>query len=210
MIDCTVDVSKAIAAVTNLTKGLKGKATANALNDTIKAANTEAAKQIRAEGYNIKSSKIKERIRIRKATTGMLIARLIAIDKPVNLIEYGAKPYGKGGLMRDSQGRLKFKEGGGVKAKVKRATTTIPGAFIANGKAYIRMSKTSKTTGGFTTKGGMTFGRGFVVNNEPIRQLLGPGVNQAFAHKVIQAALSKSAKDRFPKRLAYWAERLMK
>ena len=210
MIDCIVDVSKAIAAVAKLSSAIKGKATANALNDTIKAANTEAVKQIRAEGYNIKSSKIKERIRIRKATTGMLIARLIAIDRPVNLIEYGAKQYGKGGLIRDKQGRIGFKEGGGVKAKVKRKTTTIPSGFIANGKAYIRLSKSGKTTGGFDAKGGFTFGRGFVINNEPIRQLLGPGVNQVFAHRVIQAALTKSAQDRFPKRLAYWADRLTK
>jgi hypothetical protein len=210
MIDCTVDVSKAIATITKLSAAVKGKATANALNDTIKAANTEAARQIRAEGYNIKSSKIKERIKIKRATTGMLIARLVAIDRPVNLAEYGAKPYGKGGLTRDARGRLKFKEGGGVKARVKRKVTTIPGGFMANGKAYIRLSRSDKKSGGFDTKGGIKFGRGFIVNQEPIRQLLGPGVNQVFANKVIQAVLAKSAKERFPKRFAYWVSRLDK
>jgi hypothetical protein len=210
MIDCTVDVSKAIAAVTKLSAAVRGKATANALNDTIKAANTEAARQIRAEGYNIKVSKIKERIKIKKATTGMLIARLIAIDRPVNLSEYGAKPYGKGGLTRDALGRLKFKEGGGVKAKVKRKVTTIPGGFIANGKAYIRMSKSGKKSGGFDAGGGIRFGRGFTVNNEDIRQLIGPGVNQVFANKVIQSVMADSAKARFPKRFAYWIARFDK
>lgn len=203
------DINKLIAKVGNVSKSLKDKVINSSLNDTIKVVNTEVVKTIRADGYNIAAAKIKSRIKITRSTRTSLRARLMAVDKAVNLKEYGAKAYGKQGFKRTLNGQINVMTGGGVSVKVKKSRKRIPHAFISpkTGNVLIRSSKTKHVGKGFINKRGIVFGNGFRFLNERVRPLYGMGINQVVATKAIQAAMEGKATIYFPQRLKHYLNR---
>lgn len=211
-IDFTSTINQALKKFDKLTNSIKDKVIVQSLNDTIKVANTQAVADIRKD-YSISAAKIKSRVKIYRATKTTMQARLRAIDKAVNLKEYGAKAYGAKAFERGTDGRLRpSKKAGGVSVKVKKSRKRIPHAFIGkSGNVFIRAEHAKDKRGVFTpSRTGVRYSNGYWLQSGQLKALLGPGVNQVFAAKVVQTALERKAIEHFPKRLRHHLSRLIK
>lgn len=209
MINVEADIDEAMRYVSKLSTSLKDKATVRALNDTLRQARSEAIREIKREGYNLPTATIRSKFKEDKANKTRKAAMLSATDKPVNIIKYGAKQQGSGGIFRREDGRLGWKaKGKGISVKIKTQRKVIKGGFIANNNAYIRESRTNSKTGFFLpNKGDYDYSKGFRIKAERIKQLTGPGVDAMFNNKVIKDALEKKTIDIFPKRLDFYLSR---
>ncbi|VWC78833.1 hypothetical protein BLA17378_03773 [Burkholderia aenigmatica] len=174
--------TKGIAASMARYVGEQQKAVVRALNKTATQARTAAAVEVRAAGYNIKSSAIKNSFTIQRATRANLVVVLKATGRPVALINYGAR-----------QGK------GGVSVQVKTGRTVLRHAFIATmpnghrgvfertGKAHKKVLKNGKVR-----RSGL-----------PIRELFGPSIPQSLANESVQKALMKKIREKFPQILRH-------
>jgi hypothetical protein len=180
-----------------------------AINDTIDRAKTKATRDIKAEGYRLSASKIKERLNIRKASRRLLVGSMRAMGKGVNLIDYGARQVGKSPFVRDDSGRLKIKPGGGVSVLVKSRRKLIKHAFIANKRVYLRAEYLNRGDRAHFTSGGFAFGKGFAVNESDVRQLTGPGVPTMLANKAVMNALYTMAGPTFEARFRHHLRRAL-
>ena len=162
MINVEADIDEAMRYVSKLSTSLKDKATVRALNDTLRQARSEAIREIKREGYNLPTATIRSKFKEDKANKTRKAAMLSATDKPVNIIKYGAKQQGSGGIFRREDGRLGWKaKGKGISVKIKAQRKVIKGGFIANNKAYIRESRTNSKTGFFLpNKGDYDYSKG--------------------------------------------------
>lgn len=211
-IDISTTIAAAIEKMDSLQKSIKDKVVVSALNDTIKVANTQAVSDIRKD-YSISATKIKSRVKIYRATKTTLTARLRAIDKAVNLKEYGAKAYGAKAFERGTDGRLRpTTKAGGVSVKVKKSRKRIPHAFIGkSGNVFIRAEHAKDKRGVFTpSRTGLRYKNGYWLKSGQLKALLGPGVNQVFGARVVQTALDRKAREHFPARLRHYLNRLVK
>lgn len=162
------------------------KAKVRALNKIAAQAKVAASKEIRAAGYNMKATAIKKRIVIKRATSGNPVVVVRCSGNPIPLIEFSARD-----------------EPSGVSVNVKNGRKLIKGAFIATMASghrgvFIRRGNAHKKN----AKG--------VRSGLPIDQLFGPGINKAFANEVVQAALIRLIKVKFPtvlEREMRWAGR---
>jgi hypothetical protein len=212
VINVIADVRQASFYLMRISKALKDKATVRALNDTLRQARSEAIREIKREGYNLPTATIRQKLKEDKAKKNKKTAILSAIDKPVNIIKYGAKQKGFGGIFRDDAGKLRWKgKGQGISVKIKTQRKTIKSGFIANNKAYIRESRTSANTGLFVpNKGDYNYKGGFSIKAERIKQLTGPGVDAMFNNEAIKKAMEKKTIEAFPKRLEFHLIKLIK
>ena len=158
------------------------KATSRALNKVAAMAKTQAAREIRTAGYNIKLGAIKKQLIIRKASSGELQAYLKAQGKPIPLINYGAR-----------------QTASGVSVNVKGSRKMIKGAFIAtmptgHKGVYVRVGAGHKRV----MKNGKVVWTGL-----PIKQLFGPGIPKAFGNETVQRALAEMIQAKFPEVFAH-------
>ncbi|MCA8045490.1 phage tail protein [Burkholderia arboris] len=180
-LDVRADV-KGVTTSLNRYIGEQQKAVVRALNKTAAQARTAAAVEVRAAGYNIKSSAVKNSFMIQRATRGNLVVVLKATGRPVALINYGAR-----------QGK------GGVSVQVKTGRTVLRHAFIAtmpNGHrgVFERTGSTHKKV----IKNGKVRRSGL-----PIRELFGPSIPQSLANESVQKALMKKIREKFPQILRH-------
>ena len=180
-LDVRADV-KGIAASMTRYVGEQQKAVVRALNKTATQARTAAAQEVRAAGYNIKSSAIKSSFSITRATRGNLVAVLKATGRPVALINYSAR-----------QGK------NGVSVQVKAGRTVLRHAFIAtmpNGHrgVFERTGKQHKKV----MRNGKTLRTGL-----PIKELFGPSIPQSLANDAVQKALMAKIRQKFPQILKH-------
>ncbi|EON13412.1 phage tail protein [Pandoraea sp. SD6-2] len=162
--------------------GEEKKAVVRALNKTANQARTEASKEVRSVGYNIKASAIKKSFAIKRASAGNLVVTLKATGRPIGLINYGAR-----------QG------GGGVSVQVKSGRKVLKHAFIAsmpNGHrgVFERTGKGHKKV----VRNGKVMRSGL-----PIKELFGPSIPQSLANDAVEKAVMAKIRQKFPQILRH-------
>jgi hypothetical protein len=164
-------------------------ATRIAINKVAEQVKTAASREIRAAGYKLKASVIKDGIKIIRATSGNLKAHVVATGKPVPLIEFAAREV----------------KGKGVSVSVKEGRKLIQGAFIAtmpNGKRIVAV-RAPEAKHKKVMKGSKATWSAL-----PIRQLFGPSVPAMIVNKAVEAALFRTYAEKFPKILHHEFKRL--
>jgi hypothetical protein len=153
------------------------KATVRAINKVAAQVKTAASREIRNAGYNMKAAAIKKQITITKATSGRSVAVVRCSGRPIPLIEFSA-------TMNKS----------GVTVNVKNGRKSIQGAFIAtmptgHKGVFVRVGDLHKRA----VRNGKVSWSGL-----PIRELFGPGISDAFGNEIVQAALVRLVREKFP------------
>lgn len=175
----TKDLQRELARQTD---AIVNKAAVRAINKTAMQARTEAVRQVRNAGYNIKASAIRQSFKLHRATKNNLTALLTATGKPIGLIDYGARQVASG-----------------VSVSVKNGRKIIRGAFLAKMKSghvgvFVRVGKGHKTV----IRNGKRIKTGL-----PIKELFGPSVPAALSNQAVQNAVGKMIKQKFPKIFAH-------
>lgn len=181
-IDIKVDSRRVRQSLSQLASSLQDKAIARAVNKTAAAAKTEASREIRAQGYNIKAAAISKSLTITRANNRTLEAVIVVSGRAIPLINYGARQVGKG-----------------VSVQVKNGRQIIPHAFIATAKnghrgVFVRVGRAHKKV----IRGGRAIWSGL-----PIKELFGPSIPTATANEAVQRAMARVIKDRYPRLLAH-------
>ena len=172
-----VDITRALAKFGNVRKEVMDKAVPRALNKVAAEVKTESSRGIRNAGYNLKVGTIKKQIDIRRATRGNLRAVVRATGRPIPLINYGARQTKAGVSVKVKNGRKIIKH-----AFIAAMPTGHKGVFVRVGAGHKKTVKNGKV----------------VWSGLPIKQLFGPSIPSAFSNEVVQAALRRKIKDRFP------------
>ncbi|MFM0213742.1 phage tail protein [Paraburkholderia sediminicola] len=159
------------------------KAVVRALNKTVEQARTAASVEVRAAGYNLKASAIRKSFSIKRATNSNLVATLKATGQPIALINYGARASKRGG----------------VTVNVKTGSTVLRHAFIAtmpNGHrgVFQRVGNGHKKV----VRNGKTVRTGL-----PIKELFGPSIPTALGNDVVEKAIMKKIREKYPQILAH-------
>jgi hypothetical protein len=149
------------------------KAKVRALNKIAAQAKVAASKEIRAAGYNMKAAAIKQKIVIKRATSGSPEVIVRCSGRPIPLIQFSA---------RETRA--------GVSVSVKNGRKLIKGAFIAtmptgHTGVFIRVGKQHKKINGKW-------------HGLPIKELYGPSIPAAFGNQIVQTALMNLIKNKFP------------
>lgn len=178
------DVSKAVEKCAYVRQEVINKATVRAINRIADQAKTQASKDIREVGYNVKAAVIKKSISIRRASSGFLRAVVKANGRPIPLINFSARQTKQG-----------------VSVIVKEGRKLIPGAFIAtmaNGHTGVfeRVGHTHRKN-----RKGQWSGL-------PIKQLFGPSVPSAFINETVQSSLLAMVREKFPVRFQHELDQL--
>ncbi len=184
MIDTTIDARQALAGLTDLRNNVK-KATYRALNKAAAQAKTQASREIRTAGYNLKAGEIKKGITVSKATTNSLTASVIATGKPVPLYQYGPVR----------------KVANGVMVTVKNGRKLIRGAFIARMPGgHIGIYERDLRGGGKKGYRRVKYVKGGKPNNKalPIREKFGPSIAAAFISPPVHTAIVSTIDQKFP------------
>lgn len=165
-------------------------AVARALNRMIGQVKVRGSREVRAAGYKLKISDIKDAIRINRATQGRLAASAIASGRPIPLIKYGARQVGKG-----------------VSVDVLNGRQTIAHAFIASTPSGSRQVFVREPGARHkkVVKGGKP-----VWTALPIKKKYGPSIPDALANKAVERALLALIAEKFPGILAHEHEWLKK
>jgi len=174
----------------------RGKVMARTLNRIADQTKTEAVREIARE-YNLTSSKVRERIRVRKAFARTGLAVEIAVPsrfgkRALNVISFGARSLYAAGGKAGAAGKLALKASGnkrqaGVQVKIKRR------GAVQRGRGWFII--TNKKTGGrFVAK------RVGAANAdiEPVRTI---DVGQMFNANTTQAKLLANIRAKFPREL---------
>ncbi len=178
-IDVKSDISGALAKLERIASEVKDKALVRALNKTADQVKVQASREIRDAGYNIKVSRIKRAMSVRKAKKSELRAMVKALGNPIGLIAYEAR-----------------QTKAGVTIAVKNGRKLIPHAFIAtkhdgNKAVLIRVSNRHEKV---RTKAGKV-----IWSAVGKQELFGPSVPSAFISKVVTEAMLSAVYTRFPK-----------
>ncbi len=158
-------------------------AVARALNRMIGQVKVRGAREVRAAGYKLKISDIKNAIRINRASTSRLRADAIASGRPIPLVKYNARQVGAG-----------------VSVDVLNGRKVIGHAFIANtanGSPQVFVRKP-----GAKHKKVMRNGKA-QWTALPIDKKYGPSIPDALANKAVERALVDLISERFPAILSH-------
>jgi hypothetical protein len=182
-------------------------ATIRALNRGIEKARTNASREIR-KVYNIKHGAILKVMSVQKARKGELYAQLIVGGKGkgrrLNLIEFSPRAVNPWNI----KGRSHKNRGGGVSVQIKVGgpRTLIPGAFIAastknnyQGGGSAGMRQVWRRHEYFFGAGGNRWNQKASHGEDVIVNLRSLSIPQAFANKVVIAAVAQAAVEVFEK-----------
>jgi hypothetical protein len=179
-----------LAGMRSMTQDVTQRATVLALNRSIDRAYTEAAREARGVGYNVRIGDIKALLRRNRASAASQIATLTASGKPIPLIKYGARQTSRG-----------------VTVQVLNGRKLIPGAFIATMPSghtgvYVRdpHAKHKKVK-----RAGHTSWHAL-----PIRELFGPSVPDMFVNYQVSQSIMDLIDAEFTKRFEHELTRLSK
>lgn len=176
-VDVRGSMDSIIADLTRKQRDVIGPATISALNKVAAQVKTNAARQMRDAGYNLKVSDIKRALTVNRASSGNLTAAVVASGRPIPLIKYGARQVSSG-----------------VSVDVLNGRKVIANAFIATMPSghkgvFVRVGKTHKKV----NKRGRAQWSGL-----PIKELFGPSVPNGLANAAVQAALQDLIAQKFP------------
>jgi hypothetical protein len=170
------------ARMMELRSDITDVAVVRALNKTAAQAKTAASREIRKAGYNLKAAEVKKQITIRQATSGNPVAVVRCSGRPIPLMKFGARPVKAGVSVNVQKGRKI------IKGAFIITTTKGEGVYIRVGNAHRKI----------TTRQGKRVNSAY-----QLKQLYGPGIPDAFGNAVVQEALVRLVKTRFPDILAH-------
>ena len=171
-----------VAAITKIAAD-QNKAVRRALNKTAISARADASKQIRDAGYNIKASAIKSSFSLRKATDRCLEVVLVSTGKPIALINFSARPTRSGVSFNIKGSRHVMRH-----AFIASMSNGHIGVFERIGIARIKGAKGSRI--GKNNKP--------LRANLPVRELFGPSIPGTLANPLVQDAIMRKIKEKFP------------
>jgi hypothetical protein len=187
-IDVRNNIDEVLARMASYRREVVDKAIVSALNRCVEMARTDASKEIRAAGYNVKARAIKASASVRKASTGSLVAILRVSRKPIALINFGARQTTKG-----------------VSVHILNGRKTINHAFIATMPSGHKGVYVRKPGGRYVYKRK----DGKVVSSQlPLRELFGPSVGGIYGTDRIQQAMARSIAANFERRFAHELQRM--
>ena len=158
---------------------MRNKTVASALNKTAAQVKVQAARAVRDAGYNLKVSTIKKAIRLRNANAGNLRAVVYAKGRPIPMIEYNARPSGKGVSVTVLRGRQTL-----VHAFIRTMPNGHVGVFERKADSIHKKQDTAKKYKWAELK---------------IKEKYGPSVPDGMANEVVQELLQRFIAERFPR-----------
>lgn len=183
-LDVKLDVKAITASIAQIAKEQE-KAVVRALNKTAAQARTEAARSVRAAGYNIKIAAIKKSFTISKARSRHLVVTLKSTGEQIKLINYGA---------RQSKS--------GVSVQVLEGRQVLRHVFLAkNARGGVGIFERVDRQGGkhkVVVRNGKKVRIGL-----PIKELFGPSIPQALSNEIVEKALMDKIREKFPAILAH-------
>lgn len=153
------------------------RAIVRALNKTAMQARTQAVREVRAVGYNIKASTVRKAITLYRARGDNPVAMLKARGLPIPLIEYGAKQTKSGVSVRVKSGRKTLRHA--FMATMKSGHT---GVFERVGKGHKRVTKKGRS----------------YMSGLPIKELYGPSIPDSLSNEAVEKTLAKFIADKYP------------
>jgi Prophage minor tail protein Z (GPZ) len=161
------------------------KAVVRALNKTALQARTEAVRDVRGAGYNIRAGDIRKSFKIKRANGNRLVVELVSTGAPIAVIAYGAR-----------------QTKSGVSIQVKNGRQILRHAFIATTKSGHR--GVFERVGPARVKGAKGKVRGRVRRlNLPIKELFGPSIPQSLANEAVNKAIMKKIAEVYPRLLQH-------
>lgn len=163
----------------------------NAVNDTAKSAQVEIAKKV-AKSIKVKQSTVKSRINIKKATLKNLFAWIRIKDRPMSLLNFGARQTDKGVSFRGTDGKRILQE---------RAFIGKGGNDGFRSNVWVRMKKGEIGKPAVKVEQGEKLAGVKLVSRKPLQKLVGPSVAEmynnfsGFAAQVISKAQSNLNKN---------------
>jgi hypothetical protein len=189
MITVTSNVRQVVEGMRGLARDVPDKAVVRALNKVADQAAVQLARSIQSVGYKLKSSAVKKRLSVTKASSGRLTARISATGRPVPLTEYGARETAKG-----------------VSVNVLNGRKLIPHAFIAtmpNGRKMVCIREQNARHKKVRKAGK------WVWEGLPIKVLYGPSVADAASNTRVQQDVERFIDDKFEALLRHEVSFLM-
>ena len=189
MIDVRDNIAEVLAGMDRYRHDVVDKAIPRALNRTGDMARTQAASELRSDGYNFTSSEIKQAISVLKATQGRLVTSLKVKRKVKSLMQFSPRE-SKAGVTVKVHGEKKLIKG----AFIGQLRNGRQGVYVedkAAGKTVVRHSKQYKRGG----RGGW--------HDFPIRKLYGPSVGGSYSTDRIQQIMERMIRSTFIERLAH-------
>jgi hypothetical protein len=162
------DIKRVQRQLTRVQRREVPKAATHAINRAIRAANTQAARNISRESGIKPQRKVRERLRIIKASWTRLQAAVVARGRAINLVEFVTPSKKRVGAFRNKPG---------VVAKAWGQKKTYPGTFVGRG------SNSSKPLV-FVRKSAQRL---------PVRAVHGPSVPAEFQQRKVQEAMDDAA-----------------
>lgn len=188
-----VDVRSNIDAVLRDMKafesGVVDQALPKALNRVIDMARTQTARNMVADGYNVKNSEIKRGIKLVMASRGMRGVRMRVPRDAKSLMEFDPRESKAGVSVKVHKGRKVIKH-----AFIGQLRNGRVGVYIedqAAGKLVMRKSKVHK-------KGSVGGWKAY-----PVRKLYGPSIGGAFVNEQLQSMLQTFVDSKLEERLRY-------
>ena len=222
-IDVSSNLKEITASLNQFADEIKNKAVVRALNKTAMQARTDASREVRAAGYNIKASAIKSSFKIQRANAGNLAVALTATGRSIAMINYGARQTKSGVSVEVKKGRTILRH-----AFIISMRNGHSGVFERIGIARLKVDKPTapgQAHAGARIKGGKhaaaSHARKVVANikrvkqagagrtrraNLPIRELFGPSIPSSLANEAVQSAILRKIREKFPKILEHELE----
>lgn len=189
------NINRVVAGMRADAREVVEQAVPRALNRVIEMARTQAARDLRADGYAIKASEWKGAVQLVRASRGKRGARMRVPRLSKSLMEFSPRE------TKD-----------GVVVKIHGAPALIRGAFIGqlqNGRLGVYIE--DKTAGKTILRRSKQHKRGSVGGWQayPVRKLYGPSLGGMFVNRQVQATLDRFVSQRFEERLRHEVKRIL-
>lgn len=189
------NVDRVVASMGARAREVADQALPRALNRVIEMARTQSARDMVADGYNVKVSEVKASVRVIRASRGQRGVRMRVPRQSKSLMEFSPK-----------EGKA------GVTVKVHGARKLIKGAFIGqlqNGRYGVYIE--DKTAGKLIMRRAKQYKRGSTGGWQayPVRKLYGPSLGGIFVNDKLLASLNRFVGEKLEERLRHEIKRVM-
>jgi hypothetical protein len=189
------NVDRVVAKMGSGAREVAEQCVPRALNRVIDMARTQSARDMVADGYNVKVSAVKASVRVIRASRGQRTVRLVIPRQTKSLLEFNAK-----------------ETKAGVTVKVHGARKLIKGAFIGqlqNGRLGVYIE--DKTAGKTILRKAKQYKRGSSGGwqSYPVRKLYGPSLGGMFVNEKLLATLNRFVGEKLEERLRHEIKRAM-
>lgn len=193
-IDVRDNVDRVVASMRVYQRDVVEKAIPLALNRVAEQARTQAGRELRAAGYNLKQGEIVNAIYLSKASRGRLVVVMRVRRRAKLLLNYGARETKAGVVVRVKGGPKLIK--GAFIGQLRNGEQAVFVEDHSAGKTILRKSRQHKhgSVGGW--------------HSYPVRKLYGPSVGGAYANDQVQSSMRVFIGEKFTERLTHELKRL--